>query len=255
MEQRQPVLDAWVALTSTDRLIERIIAGVTAEQLDIAGTKQLLAVRPVSHFADRHENQLLHDLRGALRLRIERFNALQRIAKKVEPHRAQATWRIEIEDAASHCEFTCFHHLSGAGEACRAQTLDQPIQVDALASRHRTQRLADERPWRQFLQNGVDRRQNDRWLAATTHHELCHCSNALGGDFGIWAYAVVGNSVPRRKRDHALVRCKKRQCRFQRIKSPIIAGDVQNDARCRLRSRLAGKLSQHQGIEPLGHSG
>ncbi len=54
MKQRQPLLHAGIALAGADRLIKRIVAGATAEQLDIAAAEHLLRLGAEVHLAHRH---------------------------------------------------------------------------------------------------------------------------------------------------------------------------------------------------------
>ena len=83
MEQRQPMFLPGVAVTGADGLIQRIIASVAAEQLDVAGAKQLLGLGAEGDLADRHQGELLYRLRRALRRHVEGLDRLQRVAEEI----------------------------------------------------------------------------------------------------------------------------------------------------------------------------
>ena len=114
VEQRQPMLLARIAVAAADRLIQRIIAGVAAEQLDIARAEQLLGFLAERDFAHRHQRQLLHRLGRALRRDVEGLDRLQRVAEEVETHGGRPPGRIEIEDTAAHGVLALLHDRAAA---------------------------------------------------------------------------------------------------------------------------------------------
>ena len=84
VEERQPVLHAGAAVAGADRLVERIVAGGAAEQLDVAAAEQALRRLAERDLADRHQRELLHGPQRALRLGVEGLDVLERVAEEVE---------------------------------------------------------------------------------------------------------------------------------------------------------------------------
>ena len=93
MKQRQPVLLALIPPAAADRLIQRIIAGGAAEQLNVALPEQGRWRVSKGNLAHRHQRKFLHRLGGALRLRVEGLDAFEIVAEKIETHRIDAAWR------------------------------------------------------------------------------------------------------------------------------------------------------------------
>ena len=166
VEERQPVFLARMTPAGAHRLIQRIVPGVPTEQLDVALPEQCRRPLAECHFGDRHQHQLLHELHRALGLRVERLDAFQRVTEEIQPHRIGPPRREQIENAAAHGILALLHHGPGARIAGKREALRQLAHVDALAGSQRPHRLANERPRRNTLQHGVDRRQNDHRLLA-----------------------------------------------------------------------------------------
>ncbi len=135
VEQRQPVLLPRIAVAGAHRLVQRIVVGGAAEQLDVARAEQLLGLLAERDLAHRHQGELLHRLGRALRLHVEGLDGLQRVAEEVEAYRAGAPRRIKIEDAAAHGVLALLHDGAAARVAHQREALRQVRHVDALAGR------------------------------------------------------------------------------------------------------------------------
>ena len=199
VEQRQPVLLPWIAITRANCLVERIRRGRAAEQRDITPAEQRRRLLAECHLAHRHQGQLLHRLLRALAHRIERLDALQRVAEEIEPYRRRPSRREYVENSAAHRELARLHNRAGPRETIERQAFDELPHVDALSGRHRLQGLADETLWRQPLQDGVDRRQYDRRLLARAEYQPRQRRDALCHDVRIGADAVVRHRIPSRE--------------------------------------------------------
>ena len=258
VEQRQPVLQPRIALAGADRLVQRVLGLDRAEHLDVAAPEALLGIGPEGRLADRHQGQLLHDLRRALRFRIERLHLLQRVAEEVEAHRGDAAGRKHVDDAAAHRILAGLHDGAGALEAGQAQPLHQPVHVHALAGGDGLQRLADELARRHALQDGVDRGQHDGRIGARARHQPRQRGDAGGHDLRVRADAVVGHGVPGREGDDAHLRGEEFEPLGQRLQAPVVARHVQQQRRraCALPcTRFVDQLRQHQRPEPIRHAG
>ncbi len=119
VEQRQPVLHAAITGACGHRLVKRVFALAGAEHLDIALAEALEGFLAGRHFADRQKREMLARGLRALRNRIERADAFQRVAEKVEAHRARLAGRVKVDNAAAHSVFAGLHHGAGAVEARR----------------------------------------------------------------------------------------------------------------------------------------
>ncbi len=255
VEERQPVFLPRMTPAGAHRLIQRIVSRVPAEQLDIALPEQRRRSLAERHFGDRHQHQLLHELHRALGLRVERLDAFQRVTEEIQPHGICPPRRKEIENAAAHGVLALLHHGPGARVAGKREALRQLPHVDALAGRQRPHRLANERARRNTLQHGVDRRQNDHRLLARADGEPRQRGNAASDDIRVRPDAIVRHRIPRRKGNDLGVGREELQRRLQRIEAPVVARQMQHEARRAIGQRLAHQLRQHQCIEPLRHSG
>ncbi len=257
MEQRQPVLQARIALAGADRLVQRVLRRHRAEHLDIAAPEALLRIGPEGRLADRHQGQLLHDARGALRVGVERLHLLQRVAEEVEADRRDAARREHIDDAAAHGIFAGLHDGAGALEAGQVKPLQQPVHVHALPCGDGLQRLADELARRQALQDGVDGGQHDGRAAARSHRQSGKRGDAGRHDLRVRADAVVRHRVPGRESDHPDRRGEEFQPLRQRLQPPVVAGHVQEEGRRSSAGSLGlrDQLGQHQRPEPVRHAG
>ena len=179
MKQRKPVLLALIAPPGADGLVQRIIACRTAKEFDVTFAEQRGGSFAERHFADRHQGKFLHRLGGALRLRIECFNAFQIIAKEIEPHRIDAPWRKQIENTTAHREIAWLHHRAGALKTIQPKSADKFGHIQALTRRNRFDGATNKGARRHPLQNRVDGCQNKCWLFEGAQHQLAKRSNAL----------------------------------------------------------------------------
>ena len=87
VEQRQPVLHAGMAAAFAHRLVEQVVRRRRAERRDIAGAEAPDGLGRELELGDRHEIERAQLVDGALGLRIEAADRLQRVAEEIEPHR------------------------------------------------------------------------------------------------------------------------------------------------------------------------
>ena len=109
MEQRQPVLHALVLTAGGDRLVERVVAGDRTEQLDIARAKSALYFGVQRDLAHGEQRQGVEPPMGALGLRIEGADRLERIAEEIETHRLGPRCE-QIENTTAHGVLTGIGH-------------------------------------------------------------------------------------------------------------------------------------------------
>jgi hypothetical protein len=250
------VLNAGVALTGADGLVELILRCRGAEQGDIAAPKQLFGRRPEGHLAHRHQGEPLHDLGRALGLRIERLDVLQRVAEKIEPHRTGAPGRINVEDAAAHGVLAGFHDGAGALEAREIEAPDQLLHVEALARRDILERTANEVARRQALQHCVDGGDEHRWPLMRGRAQAGQRRHAARHDLRIGTDAIVGHGIPGRHFDDAQLGRKKSDALGERLEAAIVARHVQEAHGCagffcrrQARQQQGGKAIRHAGQE------
>ena len=255
VEQRQPLLHARIALAVTDGLIQRIVAGRAAEQLNVTAAEGLLGFLTERDFAHRQQDQLLQQLLGPLSFRIEGLDALQCVAEEIEPDWSCPSRRKQVEDATTNRELARLHHRAGTYEAAKLQPHHQPVHVDALAGRHLTNGKPHPIARRHALQDGIHGRQHQRRVATATAEQTRQRRHSLGNDLGIRPDTVVRHRVPGRKYDHPHLRIEEAQRRLQGLEAAIVAGDVHHQTRSGPRHRLARQTREHQRIEALRHSG
>ena len=87
MEERQPVLLALIAPPAADGFIKRIIPRIAAEERDVARPEKRRRGVAEGNLADRHQRKFRHGFQRALRFGVERLDAFERIAEKIESER------------------------------------------------------------------------------------------------------------------------------------------------------------------------
>ena len=252
MIERQPVLLALEAAARTDGFVERIVARRAAEQFHVAAAEKCDRMLAEGHLRYRHQNDLRHRLQRSLRLDVERLDALDRVAKKIEADRCLTAGRKQVENTAANGEFARLHDGGRARIARQRQTAGQLAHIDALARRQNLHGVLDELPRRHFLQNRVHRGQNDRRILAAAVGQFGQCRDALCNDVGVRADAVIGHRIPRGKRNDLHLRGEELQRVFDLFGAAVVARDVQVETGAGPAARLVNEISQHEGVEAFG---
>ena len=138
MEQRQPVLHARIRPPRGYRFEQRI-AGHRAELPKVADAEALDRGVVEQHLADRPQADLRDIALRALGQRVEGTDALELVAEQVEPKRAFAAARVDVDDAAAHGVFPRLHHGAAAPVAVAGQAGEQLGAVDPLPGAGREQ--------------------------------------------------------------------------------------------------------------------
>ena len=144
VKQRQPMLHAGMAAAFAHRLVQHVVALGGAERRDIAGAEFADRLGGELEFRHRHEIEPAHVHHGALRLRIEAADRLQRVAEEIEPHRQVHARREQIEDAAAHRVVARLAHGRGADEAVELQPLHHARHAERVAGGGGQRLLADQ---------------------------------------------------------------------------------------------------------------
>ena len=230
VEQRQPVLDADMALAGRDRLVEQVLARDVAEQLAIAAAETLDALRRQQHFADRQQYDLVAVAGRTLAHRIEGADGLQRVAEQVEAQRLGRARREEIEQAAADGELARLHHRFGAAIAVLGQELGEPGHVDRLALAQDGRSLGIEAARRHALQGRAHRRQDDprRGTGRLGRRQPAQRLETLGHDVGMGRQPVIGQAVPGREDQHLAFGAEEPQPVLQPLQPLSVARHVQN---------------------------
>ncbi len=255
MIERQPVLLAGMALAGADGLVERVVARRAAEHLHIARAKERRRRLAERDLGDGHQHELAQGLRGALRVGVEGLDALDRVAEEIEAHRARASGREEIEDAAAHRVLAGLHDRPGADIAREAKPVHEPVHVGALTGRNTLDGATNEGARRDALQSRVHGREHDHRLGARAERETRERRDAARDDLGIRAHTVVGHGVPGGEGNDAHLGRKKAQLRFERIEAAVVARDVHDETRRRPGARFGRDLRENERIQPFRNAG
>ena len=151
-------------------------------------------------------------------------------------------------------ELAGLHDRAGALEAVGAKPLDQFAHVEPLPRRDRLEGRAHKAARRHALQYGVDRRQNHRRLFARADHELAEARDTPRHDLGVRAGPVIGHRIPGRNGDDFHIRREEREARFELIQAPVIARDVQMQARRVATSCRLCDVGDDARVEALRHA-
>ena len=128
--KRQPMLHADIAAPGADRFVERIIGASSPEFLAIALAEAADCRVVEQNLADRAQYRFLLGAGRALGQRVKAADALDRVAKKVEPQWLRGAGRVEIDDAAADRELAGLAHRVGAEIAVVAKEALQPVAAD-----------------------------------------------------------------------------------------------------------------------------
>ena len=91
--------------TGTDRLVERVVAGVRPEQLAVAGAKAGNRAVVALEFCHRRQRQAGHGARAALGQRVEGADAVDLVAEHIDSQRRRRPGREDVDDAAARRVF------------------------------------------------------------------------------------------------------------------------------------------------------
>ena len=127
----------WIGTASGYRFEQRI-AGCRAELLKVADPEPLDRGVVEQHLADRPQADLRDIAERALGQRVEGADTLEVVAEQVEPERAFAAAREDVDDAAAHGILARLHHRAAAPVAVAGEAGEQLGAVDALAGGPRT---------------------------------------------------------------------------------------------------------------------
>ncbi len=105
--------------------VYRIARRRLAEQIAPGGAEPRHALLVQGQLANRPQRKTFEFFGAALAGGIEAANRLNRIAKKIQPHRVGGAARENIDNAAAHSVFTRLHHRIGAAIAVRFQKRNQ----------------------------------------------------------------------------------------------------------------------------------
>ncbi len=236
VEQRQPVLHAWIGTASGYRFEQRI-AGCRAELLKVADPEPLDRGVVEQHLADRPQADLRDIAERALGQRVEGADTLELVAEQVEPERAFAAAREDVDDAAAYGILARLHHRAAAPIAVARETGEQLSAVDALAGARREQAGAQRLRRRHLLHQGIDRG-DDQTRSARLEQPGQRVEPARH-DVGIRRNPIVGQAVPGRQHRDLEIRREEADQLGEVIRAHAIARHVQ-DLRC-------GRIGRHPG--------
>ncbi len=96
------MLHAGMAPPFAYRMVEDVVGRRRAECFHIAETEAPDGLSGKLELRDRQKIEPAQLIRRALAFGIEAADCLQRIAEKIEPHRFGHTWRVKVDDTATH---------------------------------------------------------------------------------------------------------------------------------------------------------
>src|SRR5579883_2576673 len=124
------MLHADIAAPGADRCVKRVVGAGGAEFLAVALAKTAGRGVVEQHLADRAQHNFAGGPGRALGQRIEAADALDRVAKEIEPQRLRRTGRKDVDNAAAHGKFSRFADRVGAPIAVVAKKALQAITAD-----------------------------------------------------------------------------------------------------------------------------
>ena len=246
VEKRQPMFHARKATTFTDRLIKRVIALRRTEHRDVILAETADHVRRKRDFAHRLEHELLACARGTLRSRIESADRFQCVAKEIKPQRLFRAGCIKIENTTTNCKFADVAHGGNTFETVALQPGCQIVHIQLVAGTRRNHLFGNSRLWRQFLQNSIGSREDDRRMRRLFKlGQRAECSQSACRCVCAGRYAVIRQAVPSRQMQNRHIRRHETQDLLQIGNALPVAHDIHN------RSAFADLFRQTNETERL----
>ena len=147
--------------------------------------------------------------------------------------------------------FSRLHNGARSVIPISGEALYQIGRVEALARRDGLDGAADKAARRHALKNGVDRRDDERRPLPSADGEPAERRNAPRHDFGIGARSIVGNGIPRRKRNDRDIGREKRDRRLEFVEPSVIACDVEVQTRLIACARRLRDVRENAAVEPF----
>ena len=243
VKQRQPMLEAGVALPRTDRLVQRIVLH-RAEQFAIAGAEPGDRCLIERHFADRLETEAIQPLGADLGHGIKAADRLQRVAEQVEAQRLGCPGRKQINNAAAQGVFARLTHRIGPAVAVTPEEGQKVVCRQRLAHRSGEGRTGKDGARRHSLQHGVDRGQNHP-PRAFTGRQIGQRVDPPANHLAVGRDPVVGQAIPGRDGQYRQRRVEEHQRLCNGRHARVVARHVQH----------IPALPRHGGQDPRVHSG
>ena len=258
------MLHADIAASGADRFVERVVGPGGAEFLAIALPETADRGVIEQDLADRAQHRFGFGAGRALGQRVKAADALDRVAKKIEPQRLGSAGRIKIDDAAAHREFAGLAHRVGAEIAVVAKKALQPVAADPPPGRRVSTRPSNSRRggtrWTSALtvvstMSGAGAARGSARCPPLSRSSAVRGSVRRGGArrgaarpavapgcatasrvkvsirrltmLAVWRHPVIGQAIPGRKRQRLNFGMKKRECRGKPCHSPVVAAYMQ----------------------------
>ena len=251
------MLHAGVAPAFAHGVVEEIMRHGRAERFDMAQTETLDGFGCELELGDRHEVEGAKLVGGALTLRIEAADRLQRVAEEIEPYRLGHARCEKIDDAAAHRILAGLAHGRRAREAVELQPAADSAHGEHMARRNRERLPGDEISRRHALKHGIYGGEKDgRAVMALDTRQPRQRGHALRHENRVGRDPVVGQTIPGRKLLHREIGSKEAErageCGHARS---VAAHDSDADGRrigsCR---HGAGEIGHDEPFGAIGHA-
>ena len=134
-EERQVVLDAARRDTCRDVLVQRRLRRIAFEHFAESAAKARTARIVQRELARGQQPHVAHRIQRALRVGVERLDALDLVTEEIETVRERCTHRIEVDQAPANAELARRHHLRHVRVAGERQLRAKRVDVELLALR------------------------------------------------------------------------------------------------------------------------
>ena len=134
-EERQVVLDAARRDACRDVLVQRRLRRIAFEHFAEPAAKARTARIVQRELARGQQPHVTHRIQRALRVGVERLDALDLVPEEIETVRERSTHRIKVDQAAANAELARRHHLRHVRVAGERQLRAKRVDVELLALR------------------------------------------------------------------------------------------------------------------------
>ena len=236
-EQRQVVLHARRRQARFQVLVQRAAARVHVEAVAQQGHRAFDRALVQRHLAARQQLHRFHPVQRALAFRVEVAERIDGVVQQFDAQRRVGAHRVDIQQPAAHGEIAGVEHLRHVPVAGGLEAALLGIEVQPLAHAVVEAAAGDVLQRREALHQRLHRHHHDALLQGG---QAMQGREPLGDDVRMRTELVVGQGFPIRERHHRQVAGgaeQRVQVGFQLVRLVVVAGDHQQRAFVRARSR------------------
>ena len=196
-KERQVIFDASGHQTVADVFVDLADQRITGDLFAVALAKLSYRIGVGRKFACGQQFDAVGSLQRALVGRIETSDRFDFIIEQIDAVGQAAASRVEVDDRSSDRELTVLHHLRYIRIAAGLEPASERVDFESVTDFQQQHMLLDIAAWRQFLQQGVDRQDQD--VTGLSVGQRVQGFQTVGNNVLMRREYVVGQGLPIRQ--------------------------------------------------------